>query len=108
MKKQSKYRAVKTVVDGITFASKLEAKRYGELKLLERSGKISQLIVQPRYPIAVNGYLVCTYVADFRYWDHEQQTTVIEDCKGVATQVYKLKARLLHAALGYTITEIRK
>ena len=35
-KGKSKFGAKKTVVDGITFDSKAEAKRYGELKQLER------------------------------------------------------------------------
>ncbi|MDD3747626.1 MAG: DUF1064 domain-containing protein, partial [Anaerostipes sp.] len=43
----SKYGARKTVIDGITFDSKREAKRYQELKLLEQAGEISYLELQP-------------------------------------------------------------
>jgi hypothetical protein len=45
----NKYRNIKTIVDGITFASKKEAKRYSELKLLERAGMITDLELQPAF-----------------------------------------------------------
>ena len=49
--KASKYRAVKTTIDGITFDSKKEAAEYGRLKLLEQAGVISDLELQPRFEI---------------------------------------------------------
>ena len=49
----SKYRNVKTEVDGILFASKKEARRYSELKLLERAGEIAHLELQPRIKICI-------------------------------------------------------
>ena len=39
----SKYNSRKTVLDGIKFDSVKEAKRYAELKLMERAGVISHL-----------------------------------------------------------------
>lgn len=48
-----KFNAVKTVIDGHTFASKAEAARYAELKLLRRAGEIFELELQPKYPIVV-------------------------------------------------------
>ena len=45
----SKYKAKKTIIDGITFDSKSEAKRYEELKLLQRGGAIQNLSLQPRF-----------------------------------------------------------
>ena len=98
----SKYRAVATEVDGIRFASKKEAKRWNELKLLERAGKISRLERQPRYVIRFGlGEKICTYVADFSYWDHEipagERHHVAEDVKGVQTPLFKLKAKLFRA-----------
>ena len=51
----NKYKAVKTTIDGITFDSKREAKRYTELKLLEKSGMITHLELQPKYDIIING-----------------------------------------------------
>ena len=42
--KQNKYGNEKTVVDGITFASRKEASRWQELKMLEKAGEITGLV----------------------------------------------------------------
>lgn len=49
--KTNKYNAKKTIIDGIEFDSRTEAKRYGELKILERGGIISGLTLQPRFTV---------------------------------------------------------
>jgi len=49
-----KYKNIKTTVDGITFDSAKEARRYGELKMLERSRLISGLQLQPSFDIVIN------------------------------------------------------
>ena len=106
--KTSKYRNIKTVVDGITFDSAKEARRYGELKLLEKSGRISGLQVQPAFRIVVNNCLICTYKADFRYvtdTPHASGQVVIEDCKGFLTPVYRLKKKLMLAVHGISVVE---
>lgn len=95
--RRSKYGARKTEVDGITFDSRAEARRYGELKMLEQSAIIKDLELQPRYPLYVNGIKVCTYVADFHYYDCEKGQWVIEDKKGFKTPVYKLKLKFFRA-----------
>ena len=99
----SKFKAVPTEVDGIRFASKKEAKRYQELKLLERAGEISRLELQPRYDITINGVKVCTYVADFRYFGKAKQ--IVEDCKGFKTPLYRLKSKLVRALYNVEILE---
>ncbi len=91
----TKYRAVKEIVDGFTFASKHEAKRYRELKLLERAGQIRGLELQPRFPLVVNGKKICTYVADFVF--HEDNRRIVEDAKGFRTRDYIIKRKLLLA-----------
>ena len=106
--KTPKYRNVKTVVDGITFDSLKESRRYGELKLLEKSGRISGLEVQPAFRIVVNNCLICTYKADFRYvtdTPHASGQVVIEDCKGFLTPVYRLKKKLMLAVHGISVVE---
>ena len=103
---RSKYNAIKTVVDGIKFDSKAEARRYGELKMLEKVGAISKLELQPRYDIDVNGMRICFYKADFRYTNHDDSVT-IEDVKGVRTPIYNLKKKLVKACHGVEITEVR-
>lgn len=99
----SKYRAVKTVVDGVTFDSKREAARYAELRLLEKRGFIRQLELQPEFRFELDGKLIFKYRADFRYFEGEGR--VIEDSKGFRTPLYKLKKRLIEAAFNVRITE---
>ena len=94
----SKYRNVKTVVDGIKFHSKAEAKRYGELMLLMRSGDIRDLKLQPVYELRVAGVLICKYIADFEYLDlNYPHTETVEDKKGAKTAVYQIKKKLFRA-----------
>jgi hypothetical protein len=101
-----KYGNRRTVVDGITFASRREAARYGELKLLAQAGAVRDLRLQVRYPLVVGGLLVCHYVADFVYWDRQSKSEVVEDVKGYRTDVYALKAKLMRACHGITIREV--
>lgn len=105
----SKYGAKPTTIDGIRFASKKEGRRYRELKVLLKAGRIAELRLQVPYRIEVNGMLICTYKADFVYTEFDVATggrlEVIEDCKGVRTPVYKLKAKLMRAIHGIEIQE---
>lgn len=102
----SKYHARRTEMDGIMFDSAAEARRYGELRLMERAGLVTGLELQPCYPITVNGTRVGLYRADFRYQDSNGQQ-VIEDVKGVRTPVYRLKKKLVEALYDIEITEVR-
>lgn len=102
----AKYGNRKTVVDGITFASAKEARRYGDLKLLERAGEISALRLQPRFPLEVEGKLICTYVADFAYICKGEAEETIEDVKGVQTPVFKIKRKLFEALYGVQGVEL--
>lgn len=104
MAKKSKYNAVKTIVDGITFASKAEARRYGELQMLLKSGEIKNLELQPKYSIFINGKRCFDYKADFKYLHGKH--VVVEDVKGVRTAIYKLKRRCVESAYGFIIHEI--
>lgn len=98
--KGHKYGAKQTVVDGIKFPSKREAKRYGELKLLEQAGKISALTRQVRYRLVQ----VVHYVADFVYID-ESGVAVVEDVKGYKTPEYKAKKKLMESQHHIVIRE---
>lgn len=95
----SKYNARKTIVDGIKFDSRKEARRYKELKLLERAGEIKNLQLQPRFTLQESFKYQgkterkISYVADFMYLDKDGQV-VVEDTKGYRTQTYKLKRKL--------------
>jgi len=122
---RSKYKAVKTTIDGITFDSKREAKRYSELKVLEKAGHITHLELQPEYQITINGAKICKYKADFRYftvraennersynskgeWQTPTMTgdkegQIVEDVKGFKTPIYRLKKRLVEASYPGTL-----
>lgn len=104
MIKAAKYGNIKTVVDGIKFDSKKEAKRYGILKVLEKSGLISDLRLQCSYDLRVGSIIVCRYVADFVY--EEKGKVVVEDVKGFRTREFILKKRLMLAIHGIQIKEI--
>lgn len=110
--KQHKYRAKRTEVDGITFASQKEAKRYQDLKLLQQAGEISELELQPEFELMVGDTCVCKYVADFRYrlkqhtGDLNPGEEVVEDVKGCNTAVYRLKKKLMKAIYGIEIQEV--
>ncbi len=110
----TKYRAVRTEIDGITFASKAEAERYCQLRELVKAGEIDQLELQPKYEVKVNGQKICNYIADFRYFSKapgpqgQAGHVVVEDVKGTLTPVYKLKKKLVQALYpGVEITEIK-
>ena len=104
--KRHKYGAKATTVDGIRFASKKEAQRYAELKILAKAREINGLELQPALPVqAPNGTLIFTYKADFSYWTKDGRR-VIEDVKGVRTPVYQLKKKVIEALYGFEIKEI--
>ena len=90
-----KYHNSKTVIDGIRFDSKKEAKRYLELKILEKAGAIKDLRRQVPYVLINKSRYgrAIKYVADFTYYEDDK--LVVEDVKGVRTPVYKLKKRLM-------------
>lgn len=94
---RSKFHNQKVEVDGITFDSKKECRRYKELKLMERAGVIRGLQLQVPYILFDKSKYgrVVKYVADFVYFDVEKSKTIVEDVKGFKTDVYKLKKRIL-------------
>ena len=98
-----------TVVDGIRFHSKREARRWGELLLLQKAGEITDLERQYSVPLIGHKDVLRTptgrqmkYVADFRYWDVDLEAFVIEDSKGHETDTFKMKRAIL-AAMGVEI-----
>jgi hypothetical protein len=101
----NKYHAKRTLVNGIVFHSGKEARRYQDLIVLERAGKIRDLELQKRFDLVINGIKICTYVGDFYYFD-EADLPVLEDVKGYKTQIYRLKRKLVKALYGLDIVEI--
>lgn len=102
----TKYHAKPQIVDGVRFASKREAKRYHDLKMMERGGEIVGLELQPKYPLIVNKHKLGAYYGDFRYRDTATGDLIVEDVKGVRTPLYRLKAKLVKALYGVEIVEV--
>lgn len=96
----NKYRNKKTIMDNIKFDSIAETKRYNELKLLLKAGKIQDLKLQPRFLLQEafkkNGkaYRKIEYVADFAYTENGK--IIVEDVKGFATKEFKIKEKLFN------------
>lgn len=111
IKYTSKYRNHKITVDGITFDSKKEYKRFCELSLLERAGKITDLRRQVSYELLpsqrIDGKVVerpVKYIADFVYKTNGKE--IVEDTKGFRTADYKLKRKLMLYFYGIRIKEV--
>jgi hypothetical protein len=94
--------AAERTLNGIRFDSKAEMKRYIELRMLERSGAIEALEMQTEF-VLIEGFVhqvhgrlrPVRYRADFRYREVSTGRVIVEDVKGVRTDVYKIKKTLL-------------
>ena len=115
MKKPSKYNNRKVELDGFTFDSQKEARRYSELKILVRVGEISELELQKSFVLAESVKFNneprakpdIRYVADFAYM--ENGVMIVEDVKSKATKalpVYRIKKHLMKSVHGIEIQEI--
>lgn len=126
-----KYNNRKIIVDGITFDSKKEAKRYKELKMLEKAGIIHDLKRQVKYVLIPaqyertssvyvkgnnkgkpkKGRLIereCAYYADFVYM--QDNNTIVEDVKGYrdgqAYNLFVIKRKLMLYVHGIAVKEL--
>ena len=112
-----KYRNKPTHVDGIRFASGREAGRYGELKLLERAGLISELELQPKFKLGTDDAPIlirsrgypngrrAVYLGDFRYLNNTGES-VVEDVKGIDNPLSRLKRAIVEAQYSVVIVLI--
>jgi len=118
---KSKYRNKKTG----KYDSKKESERAGQLKLMEQQGLISNLkeqvpfmlipaqyeeiMVQLKTKVKPKKVCVeksCSYYADFTYNDNENnKELVVEDTKGVKTEAYRIKKKLMYQVYGIKIKE---
>lgn len=102
--KPAKYGNRRTEVDNIWFDSAKEAKEYGILRMRERAGEITDLKLQPEFPIIIMGDQVARYIADFSFV--EKGELKIVDVKGVRTPTYRLKKKLVERQYSITIIEV--
>ena len=95
---RNKYHTKKVTIDGYKFDSIMEADRYCELKMLEKAKVIHGLEIHPSFMLQEHfrhdgrWERAITYEADFRYV--EGGRVVVEDVKGMKTDVYKIKRKL--------------
>lgn len=111
-KKQNKYKNKKVISDGKKYDSKKESKRAIQLKTMEKLGIIKDLKEQVPYILQekfiLNGKTVreIKYIADFVYIIVETGEEVIEDVKGIRTEVYRIKKKMFMYKYKKEITEI--
>lgn len=108
----TKYHSRKITLDGMTFDSVREARRYRELSLLQRAGEISDLRTQVKYTLIPSQKKPSggterpvTYTADFVYKDKTGRE-VVEDAKGMRTQQYIIRRKLMLFRLGIEVKEV--
>lgn len=114
--KPPKYGNRKITVGGETFDSQREYDRYCQLRLMEKAGMIKELRRQVKYVLIPaqkkDGKVAereCAYYADFVYLEKVglgEWKTVVEDAKGMKTEVYKIKKKLMRYVHGLEIKEV--
>jgi hypothetical protein len=104
--KRSKYNAKRVIIDGIKFDSTWEGQRYSELKILERSGEITDLKLQVPFKLELDSVNISGYIADFTY--HKDGKYIVEDAKGFLTKEYKIKKKLMLVLYKIDILETRR
>jgi len=95
-------------IDGITFDSKGEMKRYLDLKLAQKAGEIKDLQLQYEFPVQIDGKHYCTYTADFSYIEARTGKAIYEDTKSTGTAkdpAYRLRKKAAELYYGVKITE---
>lgn len=107
----SKYHSRKITRDGMTFDSVKEYRRFCELRLIERSGAITDLQRQVKFELIpsqrIGGKVIeraCSYIADFVYIENGKK--VVEDTKGFRTPDYIIKRKLMLWVHGIRIKEV--
>jgi hypothetical protein len=101
MYKKTKYNNKITELDGIKFHSRKESVRYSQLKLYEKGGLIKDLRLQVPYqlipPMRINDkhHRAICYIADFVYIDTVKNKEIVEDVKGIITDIFRIKLRLM-------------
>lgn len=122
-----KYRNKKISYNGQVFDSKKEYRRYRELLLLQKANQIEGLDCQTKFVLIPGqrgtseevykrgpkkgqpkpGNVIekeCAYYADFTY--KENGELVVEDTKGVKTEAYKIKKKMMLYFYGIRIREV--
>jgi hypothetical protein len=108
--KKPKFGNVKVTVDGIVFDSKLEAKRYGQLQLLRKAGKVSWFIRQPVFDlngVIYRGDFLIVWAPDGSLDGPRGLKVTVEDCKGFQTRESKNKLKQVKALYGIVVLLVK-
>jgi hypothetical protein len=108
----NKFGAIRTEVDGIKFDSLREARRWAELRLMERAGEIRNLrrqvaiaLIGRDGPLRTRTGRPMKLTVDFVYEDRRSDWAVVhEDSKGAVTRDYEVR-RAVAAAMGIEVIE---
>lgn len=99
---RNKYRNKKVEVQGVKYDSKKEAKITQEILLLEKAGKVRDVVLKPKFDFKIEGETIryasgrpLTYTADVQYFDIEKDKLIVVDIKGFETDVFKIKRALM-------------
>lgn len=101
-----KWRNQKVQVDGYTFDSKREAQYYAELRLREKAGEITKIVVHPPYALIVNGLIVGKYTPDFQFLENERVRVIDVKSPASKTEAYQLRKRVFEAVHGLHVEEV--
>jgi hypothetical protein len=96
-----KFNAKPQEYDGIKFASKAEAKRYIELKVLQQTGEIIFFLRQVPFHLAGGVKYICDFMI---FWGDGSVT--IEDVKGMKTPLYITKKKMVESTYPVEIIEV--
>lgn len=110
---ESKYNNVKVEQGGLVFDSKAEYRRWLVLSAMAKAGEISNLQRQVSF-VLVPAQVTSTgrneqpmkYICDFVYQKKDGRQ-VVEDVKGAATQVWRLKRKLMLHVHNIEVIEVR-
>lgn len=98
--RKSKFNNKITFVGEERFHSQLEAEHYKQLLYLEKMGYVKDIVRQPPYRVflhdeSMKRHYLCTYKADFKFWDNRTNKERISDSKGLDTAYSKLKRKMV-------------
>lgn len=109
--KKAKYGNTKTVAEGHTFDSKVEAERYLHLRDWEKRGIISDLRCQVKFELIPSQIKSdgkrersCVYIADFTFI--KNGVLFVEDKKGFRTKDYIIKRKLMLFIHNISVIEV--
>jgi hypothetical protein len=105
-KKQSKYRAKRTMnADGTFSDSKKEARHDAEFMAMAKNKGVLRVVRKERFTFVLNGVKLCAYESDWTVYYKDGRKEVF-DAKGVRTPVYKIKKKIMKAFFNIDIQEV--